>query len=179
MSSCCPRDPSLTPPPQIILLIEDSGKFYSSFLPALYSEVWKHATALEADSQQSHRENMMRRYARPKARLHPFPAPAPPSPPLCSPSVASPPLSSPPAPLPPSLVSPLLPPYFSPALPTCCHVPGDAVHKLRGGSGHLLALCRQRARRDLRLRIPQGELFTLCTILVTSPTLPFTSTSLT
>ncbi|KAL1495700.1 hypothetical protein AB1Y20_016563 [Prymnesium parvum] len=53
---------------QIIILVEDSVKFYSSFLPVLYSELWKHTQALASETAHE-REAMLRRYARPKVML--------------------------------------------------------------------------------------------------------------
>ena len=54
---------------QVIILVEDSVKFYSSFLPIIYTELWKQGQALETETMHQ-KEKMLRRYSRPKARPH-------------------------------------------------------------------------------------------------------------
>ena len=53
----------------MIILVEDSVKFYSSFLPIIYTELWKQGQALETETMHQ-KEKMLRRYSRPKARPH-------------------------------------------------------------------------------------------------------------
>jgi len=48
--------------------VEDSVKFYSSYLPVLYNELWKNQASLEDDSMHT-KEKMLRRYSRPKVAL--------------------------------------------------------------------------------------------------------------
>ena len=60
---------------QTILVVEDSVQFYSSFLPVLYSELWRHNKSLQAETMHT-RERMLRMQSRPKvcAPLGPPPA---------------------------------------------------------------------------------------------------------
>ena len=53
---------------QVIIVVEDSVKFYSSFLPVLYAELWKQNQALQNETMHS-REKMLRMHSRPKVAL--------------------------------------------------------------------------------------------------------------
>jgi len=53
---------------QVILLVEDSVKFYSSYLPVLYGELLKQMTSVEKETM-SAKEKLMRMYSRPKVML--------------------------------------------------------------------------------------------------------------
>jgi hypothetical protein len=48
-----------------ILIVEDSVKFYSSYLPLLYSELWQHAKMLQGETMHT-RERVLRLHSRPK-----------------------------------------------------------------------------------------------------------------
>jgi len=53
---------------QLLLVVEDSVKFYSSFLPLLYAELWKQNKSLETETMHT-RERLLRMHSRPKVML--------------------------------------------------------------------------------------------------------------
>ena len=50
---------------QTLLLVEDSVKFYSSYLPVLYSEIWKQNRNIRSETMHA-REKILRLHSRPK-----------------------------------------------------------------------------------------------------------------
>ena len=59
---------SCTPCPfaaQVVLLVEDSVKFYSSYLPVLYGELLAQSQAINSETMGA-KEKLMRMYSRPK-----------------------------------------------------------------------------------------------------------------
>ena len=50
---------------QVVLVVEDSVQFYSSYLPVLYSELWRQNESIQAETMHT-RERMLRMTSRPK-----------------------------------------------------------------------------------------------------------------
>lgn len=53
---------------QLVLVVEDSVQFYSSYLPVLYSELWRQNKSIQAETMHT-RERMLRMTSRPKIIL--------------------------------------------------------------------------------------------------------------
>ena len=173
------RTPRLTarspcPPMQLILLVEDSVKFYSSYLPMIYGEVLSLSHSIAKETM-SAKERLMRMHSRPKVRR------------TCGaqaratitrqrvarlarvlPSSCRAGLATLLAVERRAVMGRLLPRQSWPRVPVihgaqphakrhAANFAGAPVHKLRGGDRHLLPLLGQHHRRHHRRWLSQGR----------------------